>query len=344
MTTRRFPRLARATAVLTAVVAVSTGCASFSVERLPAPGSGDGWPLHIQFGTVMNLPTEAKVTVNGLKAGSVWKISPAPDYAKVTVRLEPATVVGRDATVELRQDTLLGDTYVAITNPADAYSSPLPHGSTLGKDRVKPPVQVEGLLNSLANFVGGGSLPQLGNTFDRVVEKFPTDTGKTRQATTALVGTLNALAAQQDSLRSLLMSSNSMVSQLAQMESDIRFVLSPQGMQFIDAMTAPAQIVDLLARLQNRLIPIMPLVPVLKVVTQIVEQVVKPLLIPGWPDYFGQASNPQAMLNIFTDRLVPFLKAGPAVNVNKVAIENNVSNSQLADMMLRQLRMMGLAR
>src|SRR5690606_38636258 len=104
------------------------------------------------------------------------------------------------------------------------------------------------------------------------------------------------------------------------------------------------QIVDLLARLHQSLIPAMASVPLIKAIADMLEKVVKPLLIPGWPDYFGQASNPQAMLNILTDRLIPFLKAGPAVNINKISIENDVSNKQLADVMLRQLRMMGLVK
>ena len=109
-------------------------------------------------------------------------------------------------------------------------------------------------------------------------------------------------------------------------------------------MTVPVQIIDLMGRLQAALIPMLPAVPVINALSQVIERVVKPLLIPGWPDYFGQASNPQALLNILTDRLIPFLKAGPAVNVNRVAIENDVPNAQLADTMLRQMRMMGLAR
>ncbi|QKT08355.1 MCE family protein [Gordonia sp. X0973] len=341
----RAGRVTRVVAALGAVAAVASGCASFSVERLPAPGAGgDSWPLHIQFPTIMNLPADSKVTVNGLRSGVVSDIASARDYASVTLKLSPSTVVGRDASVELRQDTLLGDTYVAITNPADAYSNPLPHGATLGTDRVKPPVQIESLLNSLANFVGGGSLPQLGNTFDRVVQQFPADTAKTRQSTATIVGTLNALGDRTELLRAMMNSGSQLTSQIAQMEDQIRFVLSPQGLQLIDAATVPAQIVDLMGRLQGTLTPILPLVPVVKALVSIVERVVKPLLIPGWPDYFGQASNPQALLNVLTDRIIPFLKEGPAVNVNRLAIENDVSNSQLADMMLRQLRMMGLTR
>lgn len=341
----RISRLSRTVVAVSVVAAVSTGCAQFSVESLPAPGAGrDSWPLHIDFDTVMNLPTEAKVTVNGLRSGIVTDIAAAPDTAKVTVRLDPSTVVGKHATVELRQDTLLGDTYVAITNPADAYSTPLARGGTIGKDQVKPAVQVEQLLNSLANFVGGGSLPQMGNTFDRLVRQFPKDPAETRRASKVLIGTLHALASQGDNLKTMLFSSGEIARQLAEMEDQLKFVLSPQGVQFIDAATVPTQIIDLMGRLQAALIPMLPAVPVINALNQVIERVVKPLLIPGWPDYFGQASNPQALLNILTDRLIPFLKAGPAVNVNRVAIENDVPNAQLADTMLRQMRMMGLAR
>ncbi len=338
-------RLVQVVAALAGVLAVTTGCAQFSVERLPAPGAGRGsWPLHIDFDTVMNLPTEAKVTVNGLRSGTVADITSARDSAKVTVRLEPSTVVGRDATVELRQDTLLGDTYVAITNPADSYSNRMPHGGTISKDKVKPPVQVEALLNSLANFVGGGSLPQLGNTFDRVVNQFPKDPEETRRASKVLVGTLNALAANQVHLKSMLSATGDIGGKLAAMEAQLKFVLSAEGMQMVDAVTVPAQIVELLSRLGAGLAPMLPAVPVIQALAQVIDRIVKPLLIPGWPDYFGQASNPQALLNVFTDRLIPFLKAGPAVNVGKVAIENDVSDPQLADTMLRQMRMMGLVR
>ncbi|WP_161928128.1 MlaD family protein [Gordonia crocea] len=346
MTVRnRWNRVVRAVAAVGLVAALSTGCATFSVEKLPAPGaSGDSWPLHVEFGTVMNLPTESKVTVNGLRAGIVSEIAPAPEVAKVTLRLEPSTVVGRNATVELRQDTMLGDTYVAITNPPDAYSTPIEHGGTLGRDHVKAPVQIEGLLNSLANFVGSGSLPQLGNTFDRLTKQFPKDPEETRRASRALVGTLNALSAQTQNLNTMLASVSDIGQQLAKMEDQLRFVFSDEGSQFLDSATIAAQIVDLLARLQGALIPALPAVPVFTALAQLLEKVVKPLLIPGWPNYFGQASNPQAMLNILTDRIVPFLKAGPAVDVNRIAIENDVSNKQLADLMLRQLRMMGLAK
>lgn len=338
-------RLVRTVVALGAVLAVSTGCAEFSVERLPAPGAGrDSWPLHIDFDTVMNLPTEAKVTVNGLRSGLVSDIKADADTAKVTVRLNPSTVVGRDATVELRQDTLLGDTYVAITNPGDAYSHPIERGATIGKNQVKPPVQIEGLLNSLANFVGGGSLPQLGNTFDRLVKQFPKDPQETQQASKMLVGTLHALAAQQHELKKMLAAGSTMTTKLAAMETQLKFMLSPEGMMMVDSATTPAQIVKLLGRLGTALIPTLPAVPVFNALAEIIERVVKPLLIPGWPDYFGQASNPQALLDVFTSRLVPFLKAGPAANVNSVAIENDVSNPQLADIMLRQMRMMGMVR
>lgn len=342
---KRWASLVKAVAALGIVAVVSTGCATFSVEKLPAPGAGsDSWPLHLEFGTVMNLPTDSKVTVNGLRSGIVSEIAPATDVAKVTVRLDPSTVVGRNATVELRQDTLLGDLYVAITNPADAYSQPIEHGGTLSKDQVKPPVQIEALLTSLSNFVGSGSLPQLGNTFNRLAKQFPKEPAEVRNASTALVGTLRTLSAQSNNLNAILASVSDIGQELAKREAALRFVFSDEGQQLLDSVAVASQIVDLLARLHQSLIPAMTSVPLFKALADMLEKVVKPLLIPGWPDYFGQASNPQAMLNILTDRLIPFLKAGPAVNVNKISIENDVSNKQLADVMLRQLRMMGLVK
>ena len=259
------------------------------------------------------------------------------------MRLNPSTVVGRDATVELRRDTLLGDTYVAITNPGDAYSHPIERGATIGKNQVKPPVQIEGLLNSLANFVGGGSLPQLGNTFDRLVKRFPGSAGDAA----------GEQDARRDATRPRGPAARAEEDAGSRVDDDhqacgngdpVEVHAESRGMMMVDSATTPAQIVELLGRLGTALIPTLPAVPVFNALAEIIERVVKPLLIPGWPDYFGQASNPQALLDVFTSRLVPFLKAGPAANVNSVAIENDVSNPQLADIMLRQMRMMGMVR
>ena len=93
-----------------------------------------------------------------------------------------------------------------------------------------------------------------------------------------------------------------MTTKLAAMETQLKFMLSPEGMMMVDSATTPAQIVELLGRLGTALILTLPAVPVLQRTRGDHRARRPPLLIPGWPDYFGQASNLQALLDVFTSR------------------------------------------
>lgn len=342
--TQRAPRRILTSVMAVALTVTLAGCsAAFSPEQLPTPQSlRSGWSLTIDFATVVNLPIESKVTINGIESGVVDRITVQKTSAVATLTINPGFVVGKDATVELRQDTLLGDTYVAISNPADAWSNRVTAGGGLGKERVKPPVQIEDLLSSLANFLGSGSLPQLGNTFARVNGQFPADPAEVRRVEGTLLETLNAWADDTQSLNKALVSVTAMTDQLNQMNATVAHLLSPAGVQTIRGAVSGARVADALGEAQRAIAPLLPAVPLINSLTSLLDQVVTPLLIPGWPEYQGQQSNATALLSLLNDKLIPYFKSAPALNIRSLTIQDDVSNQELAGQMVRMFRMLGM--
>ncbi|NMO00737.1 MCE family protein [Gordonia sp. TBRC 11910] len=325
------------------VVGVSACSSSFSPERLPTPQSvSNGWPLDVEFGTVSNLPTASKVTINGIRAGLVKSIRSGPTAPIVTLSIDDGFVVGSDAQVELRQDTLLGDTYVAITNPSDAFSKRLAAGQKLTKDHVKAPVQIEDLMVSLSNFLGSGSLPQLGNTFDKVNAQFPAQPTEVTRVMSTMVGTLNAFADNTAALTTMLDSVTGLTGELATEQQTLKFLLSPQGATQINGDLLILWIAKLFARVDHGITPLHPAIPLLNGLTGVVETVIKPLLIPGWPNYHGQAANATAMYNLLNDKIIPFLKGVPNLNIRTLAIASGTSNADLSAQMVKAFRILGM--
>ena len=318
------------------------GCSVLSPDALPTPQSmRDGAVVKVDFGTVVNLPVQAAVMVSGIKAGVVQSIDVAHGSAVATLRVDDGVTVGRTATVELRQDTLLGDTYVSIQNPSDAWSQRLADGGTLGKDSVKKPVQVEDLMKSLSNFLGGGSLPQLGNAFGQLNAQFPDDPRSVSKRTGTVTETLNSMAADTEHLTMMLQGLATTSAELAKMSNTFAYVLTDQGYKQIQATTDPNLWITIVAEVDEAIRLVRPSAPLLAALTRVVEQVVKPFLIPGWPDSSGP-STAERVLGLLSDKVIPSLKSTPSLNIRSVQIENDVSDRELAAGMVRVLRQLGV--
>ena len=86
----------------------------------------------------------------------------------------------------------------------------------------------------------------------------------------------------------------------------------------------------------------MPLVPVLTGLTRLINTVVKPILIPGWPG--SDVSNAELLVDVLNDKLVPYFKNAPGLNIRSMAIENNVSDREIAGQLTNVFRMLGMTR
>lgn len=162
-------------AVLSTLLVGVTSC-SLGPEDLPSPrgGIGDGFDLSLEFASAMNLPAGANLTMDGLRVGEVRGVDVSEKFVTVRARVKPDTEIPTDSRAIIRQDTLLGDTYVALTrDPAVPVQGYLRPDSTVPLDRTTAPPQLEDTIAVLANFVNGGSIQRIQDTMGRVNNVIP---------------------------------------------------------------------------------------------------------------------------------------------------------------------------
>ncbi|GAC58400.1 Mce family protein [Gordonia hirsuta DSM 44140 = NBRC 16056] len=317
----------------------------FSAQSLPIPGAaGDGATVFAEFDTVVGLPDHSKVVVDGVEVGRVEGTRLRGESAVAELRVTPQTRICRTAAVELKQDTLLGDTYVAVTNPDCPAAARLAPGATLPRSAVRPPVQVEELMVSLANFLGSGALPQLGNTFASVLAQLPADPAEVRRAEAVAVDTLRAWADDTDGLNRMLTGLGGVVERLADMRGSLDYLLSPEGVHHMRTVTDASMILDLLVGVERTLRNALPAVPLLTAATRLIGEVTMPLAFPGWPNATIRDSNPARLLELLRESVIPALKQGPALDIRSIAVATGTSDRDLADQMVKAFRMLGMTR
>ncbi|MGW4337915.1 MlaD family protein [Rhodococcus koreensis] len=157
-------------ASVSAVVLTVPAC-SLGPDDLPSVrgGVGDTYDLSLEFASVMNLPAGADVMMDGLRVGEVRSLQVSGSTVTVSAGIGSGTRIPADARAIVRQDTLLGDTYIAVTgdgeHSADGY---LPAGGTIPVARTISPPQLEDTIAVLANFVNGGSIQRIEDVMARV--------------------------------------------------------------------------------------------------------------------------------------------------------------------------------
>ncbi len=167
-------RITRAVAALSLILVVSS--CSLRPEDLPSVrgGIGDGYEISVEFASVMNLPSGADVIMDGVRVGEVRNLEVQNDGVAVRVGVRSDTKVPSDVRAIVRQNTLLGDTYVALLRSPDGRSGEyLGEGATVPVERTTSPPQLEDTMAVLATFVNGGSIRRIEQVMGRVNAVMP---------------------------------------------------------------------------------------------------------------------------------------------------------------------------
>ncbi|WP_280343284.1 MlaD family protein [Nocardia neocaledoniensis] len=134
----------------------------------------NGYDVTLEFASVMNLPAGAHVMMDGLKVGAVDAVDLAADSVRVTVTLDGGTQVPTDVRAVIRQNTLLGDTYIGLDRPFEgATGAFLSAGSTVPVERTSSPPQLEDTIAVLAHFVNGGSIQRVQEAMSKINTVMP---------------------------------------------------------------------------------------------------------------------------------------------------------------------------
>jgi phospholipid/cholesterol/gamma-HCH transport system substrate-binding protein len=114
----------------------------------PVPLKPEGYRIKVPFTEATQLAQESDVRIHGVSVGKVKSITladsgPNRDLAEATLEIDtPYAPIPADTRAMLRQKTLLGETYVELTQ-GDRSGPKLPEGGSLPKAQVEPSVQLD---------------------------------------------------------------------------------------------------------------------------------------------------------------------------------------------------------
>ncbi|WP_162904434.1 MlaD family protein [Gordonia rubripertincta] len=211
---------------------------SLRPDDLPSPSGGvtNGYPLHIEFASALNLPTGAAVTMDGLDIGEVTDVDLTDNAVSVTTAIESGTEIPSSATATMRQDTVLGDTYVAIERSGTAGGPSVPAGGTIPETQTNSPPQLEDTLALLATFVNGGNIQKLQTSISKINSVMPNLKDLQSLASTLAVD-LEDMARRTSRIDGLLNGLDNTAVALNRREEKITAMLSPNGLVLWDRLS-----------------------------------------------------------------------------------------------------------
>ncbi|MFI6866753.1 MlaD family protein [Nocardia sp. NPDC050406] len=340
----------KAFALLTAAaVSTASGCA-LDPAKLPVPGaavSGPTYPLRIQFANALNLPAQAKVVANGAKVGSLRSVrivdptADSPGYVEAVVDIAEDVRLPAATTAQLRQATILGDIYIALSPPESG--APLAADATIPVGQTKPPLQVEDLLLGLSSFVGGGALHQVQQIIDQTNAALPDDPADTARIAETLGRDVDDISVHLDGVDRLLDGLQANLSAVLDNRDALEVLLSERGATEIPAdansLAQTLGIVGSLSVIADALVWLGPLI-------QAGDSAAKafvPMLFAANPLDLDAPSNLNRLVALLHDKVIPFA-ANPAVDITSVTTESAGGQDNQVDAMVDALRMIGMVR
>ncbi|MEU0086745.1 MCE family protein [Streptomyces sp. NPDC006274] len=161
------PRRHRAVALVTAMGSVLlTGCEFNGLYDIDLPGgaAADGNAYHVtaEFGDVLDLVPQSAVKVNNVTVGAVEKVELVGWHARVRLRIADHVKLPANAVAGLRQTSMLGEKYVALSPPGGIEpEGRLTDGARIPLSRTGRNPEIEEVLSALSALLNGGGVAQL---------------------------------------------------------------------------------------------------------------------------------------------------------------------------------------
>ena len=141
-----------------------TGC-DFDVYQLPLPGGADVGSdpitVKVEFEDVLDLVPKSSVKVNDVTVGQVTDVRLDGYTAEVTLELRRDTELPDEPLAEIRQTSLLGEKFVALSPPEGGGEGKLESGDVIPLERSGRNPEVEEVLGALSLILNGGGVAQL---------------------------------------------------------------------------------------------------------------------------------------------------------------------------------------
>jgi phospholipid/cholesterol/gamma-HCH transport system substrate-binding protein len=143
-----------------------TGCEFNGWYDIPLPGGaaagGDAYRITVEFRDVLDLVPQSAVKVDDVTVGAVEKVELDGWRARVRLRIADSVKLPGNAVAELRQTSMLGEKYVALSAPADMPpTGRLGDGDRIPLARSGRNPEIEEVLSALSALLNGGGVAQL---------------------------------------------------------------------------------------------------------------------------------------------------------------------------------------
>ncbi|CAM5619816.1 MCE family protein [Streptomyces canus] len=132
--------------------------------QLPGGAAADGHAYHVtvEFRDVLDLVPQSAVKVNNVTVGAVEKVQLDGWHARVRLRVADSVKLPANAVAELRQTSMLGEKYVALSAPSGtAPMGRLGDGDRIPLSRSGRNPEIEEVLSALSALLNGGGVAQL---------------------------------------------------------------------------------------------------------------------------------------------------------------------------------------
>ncbi|MEU7278593.1 MCE family protein [Streptomyces sp. NPDC045431] len=143
-----------------------SGCGFDGLYDVGLPGGaaadGDAYRVTVEFRDVLDLVPQSAVKVNHVTVGAVEKVELDGWHARVRLRVDDSVKLPANAVAELRQTSMLGEKYVALSAPVDAApAGRLKDGARIPLSRSGRNPEIEEVLSALSALLNGGGVAQL---------------------------------------------------------------------------------------------------------------------------------------------------------------------------------------
>ena len=250
----------RAIAVLSLALVLG-GCGFDGIYDLPLPGNkvseGDGFEVSADFADALNVVPRSSVMVGDVPVGQVVSVKRVGWHARVKMRIRNDVKLPDDAEATIRQTSLLGEKYVALSKPTDASGKETAGTGRLGPGDVIPMEgtgrnpEVEEVLGALSFVLTGGGIGQLQTITHELNAMMEGRTGKIKHVLTnvnTLVGTLNT---QRNDIVQAMESINGLSSTLVAEKETIGTALDAVGPAITALRDQHKNLVDALSELDE---------------------------------------------------------------------------------------------
>ncbi|MFF9867617.1 MCE family protein [Streptomyces sp. NPDC013953] len=143
-----------------------SGCEFDGLYDVGLPGGaaadGNAYRVTVEFRDVLDLVPQSAVKVNNVTVGAVEKVELDGWHARVRLRIADSVKLPGNAVAELRQTSMLGEKYVALSAPVNvAPAGRLADGARIPLSRSGRNPEIEEVLSALSALLNGGGVAQL---------------------------------------------------------------------------------------------------------------------------------------------------------------------------------------